>query len=319
MALCTVGNIFDDVRMLLHDTQVVGGETFTNAYLLGTAGTTGNMLGEPYRTLYSKITGASKRVQPNVRVVLPLDTSVLIPETYNIVDFSEPELIEERSAGTQIAITSTDTSTPIVVTTATPHGLSTGTEGAVSGVANTSAPWGNWYVTVTGTTTFTLNGSASDGISGSGGAFYVATTAPFTPIWPVDFAGGLDGQPQGVLGNYLWSNNRLQFRGCSNPVELRITYNASGTVPTNVNYQIAIDNCRDFLAYGTAVTAARSQGWLTQANEFRNKAYGDPSHPEELALIDLFFMGQVLTDQRIPRRQQAFRQKRYNFGTSILG
>ena len=68
-----------------------------------------------------------------------------------------------------------------------------------------------------------------------------------------------------------------------------------------------------------AVTAARSQGWLNQANEFRNKAYGDPSHPEELALIDIFFMGQVLVDQRIPRRQLPFRDKRYKFGGFLLG
>src|SRR5580704_2152717 len=255
MALCTVSQIFDDVRMLFHDTQVAGGEVFTNGYLIGTTGTSGNMLGEPYRTMYSKITGASKRVQPNVRVVLPVNTTVLIPETYNIVDFSEPELIEERVAGTQIAIASTDTSTPINVTTVAPHGLGpngTMVEGAVSGVAGTSAPWGNWFVTVTGPTTFSLNGSASDGIAGTGGALFAASTASFTEVFTTDFAGGLDGQPQSCLGNYLWSNNRLQFRGATSATELRITYYASGTVPANVNYQIAVDNCRDFLAYGVA-------------------------------------------------------------------
>jgi len=309
--------------MLLHDTQVAGGEVFTNAYLLGVNGTNGNMLGEPYRTMYSKITGASKRVQPNVRVVLPANTTVLIPTTAGIVDFGEPELIEERMAGTQIAIASTDTSTPIDVTTVAPHGLGPNgsmIEGAISGVLGTSAPWGNWFVTVTGTNTFSLNGSASDGIAGTGGAFYSATSAEFTEVWPIDFANGLDGQPQGVLGCYLWSNNRLQFRGCTGAVELRITYYATGTVPSNVNYQIAVDNCRDFLAYGVASTAAASQGWDSRAERYRNKAYGDPTHPDELALIDLFYMGQVLADQRGPaRRQLPFRDRRYKFGSYLLG
>jgi hypothetical protein len=239
---------------------------------------------------------------------------------YNIVDFSEPELIEERAAGQQIAIASTDTGTPINVTTSVAHGLTSGTELAVSGVAGTAAPWGNWIVTVTGADTFSLNGSASDGISGTGGAVYVSTTAEFTEVFASDFAGALDGQPQGVLGNYLWSNNRLQFRGCTNAQELRITYYATGTVPANVNYQIPVDNCRDFLAYGTACTAARSQTWYTMSEEFRNKAYGDPTHPEELALLDLFYMGQVMADQRGPaRRQLPFRDRRYKFGSYLLG
>src|ERR1700747_1999356 len=121
MATASVQNIFDDVRAYLGDTQVVGGEVMTNSFLLGTAASgtagSGSLFGEPYRTMFSKLTGASKRVQPNVYVVLPANTTVLIPSTYNIVDFSEPEMIEERPAPNSIAIASTDTGTPITVTT----------------------------------------------------------------------------------------------------------------------------------------------------------------------------------------------------------
>src|ERR1700744_1201347 len=323
MATCTVQNVFDDVRSILSDTQVAGGEVFNNNYLLtgyttgGVLGS-GSLLGEAYRSMFGKITGGSKRVQPNVHIVLPANTTVLIPYTYNIIDFSEPELIEERPAGSSIVIASTDTSTPINVTTAAPHGLGPNgsqTEGAVGAVANTPAPWGNWFVTITSPTTFTLNGSASDGIAGVGGAFYPSTTTPFTTVFPTDLVTTLDGQPQNVLASYLWSNNRLQFRGCTNAVELRITYYASGAAPINPNYVIQVDNCRDFLATATAANAARSKRWTSMYEDLRNKAYGDPSHPDEDSLIDLFYRSQVMADQRGPqRRQYPFRDRRYRFG-----
>lgn len=324
MATATVQQILDDVRGILSDTQKTGGEVFTNAKLLGTgANGGGSLFGEPYRSMFSKLSGASKRVQPNVYVVLPAKTTVLIPSTFNILDFAEPEMIEERPATNSITITSTDTSTPIVVTTSAPHNLGpngTIAEGAVSGVAATPAPWGNWFVTVTGATTFTLNGSASDGIAGTGGSFYPSSNQSFTEVFSSDFAAAIDGAPASALGTYLWANGRLQFRGATQPIQLRITYYASGTAPTNPNYVIPIDNCRDFLATATAANAARSNGWKLMYEDLRNKAYGDPSHPEELSLLDLFYMAQVLADQRGPsRRQRPFRDHRYKFGGYMLG
>jgi hypothetical protein len=332
VAFCTVQAVLDDVRGYLSDTQVVGGEVFTNAYLLGTQGSgvagNGSLFGEPYRSMFAKMIGGSKRVQPNVDVVLPAYTSQLIPETVGITDFSEPEYIEERMATTPVAILSTDTGTPITVTTVAAHGLTTQTEGAVTGVTATgssgslpcSAPWGRYFITVTGPSTFTLNGSASDGIPGSGGNFYVESTLPFTQVTPTDYAATLDGLPQQCLGSYLWSNNRLQFRGATSATELRITYYSSGNSPTSPNFLIPIDNCRDFLSVATAANAASAKGWNDKAQGLRNRAYGDPSHPEEQSLLDLFWAGQVLASQRGPQRRQApFRDKIYRFGSYLLG
>src|SRR6185436_14205879 len=303
------------------------GELFTNNFLLtgatsgGTPGS-GSLFGEPYRTMYSKITGASKRVQNSVYITLPANTTVVIPVTYGIVDFSEPEQIEERQAPTAVAITSTSAATPIVVTTSAPHGYSIGSmvEGAVSGVLGTAAPWGNWFATVTGATTFTLNGSASDGIAGTGGAFYPSGNFSFTEVFPVDLMAALDGAPGPTLGNYLWANGRLTFRGATGNVQLRMTYYASGTAPISPNYTIWIDNCRDFLSTATAANAAQAKQWFPMAERLRNKAYGDPMHPQEDSLIDLFYRSQVMADQRGPtRRQGAFRDKRARWGAYLLG
>lgn len=327
MAVCTVQNCFDDVRAYLGDTGVVGGEVFTNNFLLGTSASgvagSGSLFGEPYRSLYSKLTGGSKIVEPTVVIVIPANTTVVIPTTYNIVDFGAPEMLEERTAPTGIPIASTDTGTPITVTTSSPHGLGPNgsmTEGVVSAVAGTAAPWGNWFATITNATQFTLNGSASDGLAGTGGAFYPENDMSYTEVFNSDFVSALDGFPQETLGNYCWQNGRLLFRGATGNIELRISYYASGSAPTNPNYVIWIDDCRDFLSTATASNAARAKGWRSVAEDLRNKAYGDPSHPEETSLIDLFFARQVLADQRGPaRRQRPFRDRRYKWGAYLLG
>lgn len=318
MGLVTVQQILDDARSNLSDNLLVPtGESFPNNVLLP-------LLHEPYRSMFARLMGPSKQVQKDIYVVLPANTSVMIPSTYSITDFNAPVMVEERTAPDPVAITSTDTGTPITVTTTNPHNLGpngTVAQGTVGAVANTFAPWGNWFVTVTGTNTFTLNGSGSDGVAGTGGSFYVENQMAWTEVYPLDLpAAGLDGQPGQVLGNYIWQNNQLLFRGATIPIQLRITYRASGTPPTNPNYTIPIDNCADFLIAALTANAARSKGWMSMYETWRNQAYGDPSHPEEQSLLDLFFNGQVLSAQNgPPRRQMPFRDRRYRFGTYMLG
>jgi len=319
MATATLQEIFQDVRGFLADTgylnSIPTGESFTNAVLPV-------FFAEPYRTMFGRLQGASKRVQRVVYVVLPATTSVLIPRTYGIEDFSEPEMVEERPATNATAISTTSTTTPIVVTTAAPHGLTIGSvvQGTICNVLNTSAPWGMWFATVTDVDKFSLNGSASDGVAGAGGAFYFASQEQFTEVTPIDlWAQGLDGPAQTVLGVYLWINEMMQFRGAGIPIQLRITYYASGTAPTNPNYVIQIDNCRDFLAKATAANAAASRGWIDIADRLKLEAYGDGSM-QNIGLLETFMAGQYLALQRGPqRRQLPFRDKRTKFGTYLLG
>jgi len=314
VATCTLQNVFDDARGLLHDTAVAGGEVWTNTALQV-------HFNEPYRTLFGRLMGASKDVQRVVYITVPANQSILIPSVAGIVDMNAPEMVEERPAPTSIEITSTDTGTPITATTTAPHGLSGITQGSISGVVGTAAPWGVWFVTPTGLSTFTLNGSASDGIAGTGGAFYNTSLEQFSEVLPVDLSvAGLDGPPQDRLGYYLWLNNQFQFRGATQAIQLRITYYASGTPPQTSGYTINIDNARDFLAYATASNAAKANGWDSMAANLYKRAYTDPADPTTPGLLDVFFIGQVLGAQRGPaRRQLPFRDKRYRFGTYVMG
>lgn len=316
MATCTLQNVFDAARGYLRDTQVSGGETWTNTNLQV-------HFAEAYRRLFNALSGVSKRVQHIAYVTLPANTTVLIPAAYGITDFAEPEVIEERAAPTAITLTSCNTATPIVMV-ATAHGLGTAgqmVEGTVAGVSGTAAPLGRWFATIIDANDFSLNGSVGD-VAGTGGTFTPWSQLPFTEVQPIDLAEqGLDGVPQQALGVYLWANEQLQFRGASQPAQLRMTYWASGSPPSNSATIINIDNSIDFLAGATAANAARASQWFALADQLKFTAFGASQEADGLGgLLGDFIRIQVLTMQRGPqRRQLPFREKRERFGSFILG
>ena len=69
----------------------------------------------------------------------------------------------------QLAVTGATFATPIQITTTTPHGLSTGNPAIVAGVLGNTSANGEWVVTVTGASTFTLNGSVGNAAYTGGG------------------------------------------------------------------------------------------------------------------------------------------------------
>lgn len=317
MANPTLQDVFDAARGYLHDTQVNGGEVFTNTALQ-------QSFNQPYREMFSRLMGVSKRVQRITYVNLPPLTTILIPSAYAINDFDEPEVIEERPAQNAIAIATTSNATPIVVATVSPHGLgSSGTqvEGTISGVSGTSGPLGLWFATIIDATSFSLNGSVTDGTAGTGGSFVPQSQQQYVEVLPIDLAEeGIDGLPGQYLGVYLWNSERLQFRGATGTQQLRITYWASGSPPTNANTVINIDNCIDFLACATAGNAARGVGWYQLADQLKEQAYGSPDAGQAAGgLLGQFVAIQVSTMQRGPQRRRApFRPKRSRYGSYLI-
>jgi hypothetical protein len=184
-------------------------------------------------------------------------------------------------------------------------------------VSGTYGPWGQWYATVVDANNFTLNGSGTNGSSGTGGYFTTTQQYQFTPMSSIDLANqGLDGQPTSYLQVYLWENQRFFFRGANQQQQLRITYWASGTPPANTSTVINIDNCIDFLANATAYKACMSLGWEEFAETFRQCAYGDGT--QGAGLIGDFVNFQVRQLQKGPlRRLLPFRPKKSKFGSWV--
>lgn len=73
-------------------------------------------------------------------------------------------------AGTAyFVITAATNATPIAITTSAPHGYATGQQVRITSVLGNTAANGVWTITVTGSTTFTLNGSTGSGAYTAGG------------------------------------------------------------------------------------------------------------------------------------------------------
>lgn len=317
MAVCTLANVQDAARGVLNDTQVSTGEIFNNAKLQP-------FFARAYRDMFRVLMGAGTRVTHIVYVVLPANTTVLIPRVapYYITDMAEPELVEQRLATNSIAITSTSAATPITITTTSPHGLGSNglvVAGQIYGVQGTMESWGNWFATITGASTLTLNGSSA-GVAGTGGYFYGQSTQQFTEVTPIDLPNqGIDGTPQQVIDCYLWANSQMNFRGANQDSELRITYYASGDPPSNTSTTIGIDDALDFLSIATAAHAAHSNGWYQMSESLREQAYGNTADDGRGGLLGKFLNIQVLAQQRGPvRRGQPFRSKRSKFGSYIF-
>lgn len=86
----------------------------------------------------------------------------------------------ELYSGTTFSISSTSNTTPIVVTTSAPHGLSNGNTVLIWGCGNTNAN-GKWVISSVGATTMTLDTSTAGGTLGGGsGSVAIAGSGAFT-------------------------------------------------------------------------------------------------------------------------------------------
>lgn len=315
MASYTLQNIFDAARGYLNDVQIPGGETWLDSQLQV-------HFNEAWRRVWRAMSNSgSKRIEHVVTINFPAGTTVLIPATYNITDFGEPSIIEERLAATALNIVSSSTTTPITLNIPN-HGLSGNGYCTVSGVSGTQAPWGYWGFTIVDVNTVSLNGSLSDGVAGTGGILALNSILRWTEVQPADRANQtLDGVPSLYLGSYLWTNEQLLFRGCVNTQQLRITYWSSGNPPTNPNTVLGFDDCIDFVACVTAGNAANANGWYAAADRLFNKAFGQSQDPDEIGGLLLEFINLQIKSQQKgpPARRGPFRLIRGKFGQSILG
>lgn len=113
--------------------------------------------------------------------ITPANVGILLRREHNAVSSSSSlisqNVITQKYTSNSIAeinITGASNASPISITTSTSHGFVTGQLVNISGVVGNTAANGNWIITVTGSTTFTLNGSSGNGSYTSGGVATVA-------------------------------------------------------------------------------------------------------------------------------------------------
>jgi hypothetical protein len=77
------------------------------------------------------------------------------------------------------SISSITNTSPVAVTTSSPHGRASGDYVLVQGVSGVNAPNGIWQITVLSATQFILQGSTASGVYGAGGTVYLGQGASF--------------------------------------------------------------------------------------------------------------------------------------------
>lgn len=206
----------------------------------------------------------------NLLVTKPNETSATTIDVLTTYDFMAvnttlyftPSAYGGAVVGT--AITGATNATPIVITTSTAHGRTTGQQVAVINVLGNLAANGYWTITVLSTTTFSLDGSAGSGAYLSGGlVVYLATATDFIDgVWKFQNNVTADGDAYSVTTYYLHTPlilccisryaSRVISGGCSNADLKRYTELKTQLERANDAFDCgAYDNAQDIVDHIT--------------------------------------------------------------------
>lgn len=240
----------------------------------------GSLLDPFFALAYSELFRASQMMQ-NARVQrenyydLPAYTSVLDPATAGITNLGEPEILEERGGVTEVAITNAVAGTGLVTITAAGHPFITGDQAVIFGVLGlTDDVNGIFTVSVTNSSTFTLNGCTATGTYTATTGTAAKSTEPFNLLTGPQRIRDVLSAPGTTLGRYAWEQDIFYFPPCSALRQLRITYTLSGAAPATTNAIVQFDDSLDFLSLRTAGLALAARGNRLKAAELNNLAVG---------------------------------------------
>lgn len=217
-------------------------------------------------------------IQREVYYTLPADTGVLFPSQLGVNDFAEPVRIWERGGVTTTAIADTADGSPITVRTSTAHGRSTNDRVELNGVNGVPGYVNrDWFITVTDSTHFRLNGSIAGGSNGTGGTV-MYSLGRFIEVLPADAIPSY--QPPGqTLGGYKWQSGALWFPGSSEARQLWIEYLANENPPISGVIGFANGRELNFMKHATAAHFCPKRQ-IPQGPQLKMDAYGSSGEPD---------------------------------------
>jgi len=268
----TVANVMDAARSHLGDTEIAGGQLWTNAALQ-------TFLNQAYGEMLRAFAQSSiARIYRRSYYNLPANTSYLAPATASITNFGEPAVhsgVAERAVRNTSTVTGAALGAGFVdLTTAAPHAFVAGQIVVVFGVAGLSDDVNDlWSVEVPGATIVRLLGSVATGAWTSGGT--VSDSAEeFVDLDAVATIDSWPNAPVAALGRYAWLGDAFRFWPAATVRQIRLTYSLSANAPSTGS--LAVDDSRDFLAARAAALAAGSGGARGRAGELNILAMGNP-------------------------------------------
>ena len=257
MAVATYqGDLTPLVRNLLGDTDVSGGDLFTDTEIHPSFVSAWDEL---MSLMAADQIPTAKRIWYHI---LPAYTTILYPSQAGITDLDSLVNLRERPAVTQIGLTACASGTggAIQLTTATPHGFTTNQLTQVMDIGGVKGANGQWYVTVVDPSNLLLNGSifpSDAAYVANSGAVEPENTDQFIQVHRREELSQRD--PDSRLLDFAWREDNFQFIGATSDVQLEITYLSDGTAPGTTG-SLVYDGIQNALAYRTAALLAYKHG-----------------------------------------------------------
>jgi len=270
MAQPTLTEVYSHTRSKCGDTEVSGGQIYTDTLLLP-------HIQEATRALWRGLRNlAVPRVKRTFYYTLAANTSFLplSPETIT-ADFSQPaDMVAQRGGLTSVAISNVvQSGNNLVVTTSSNHNLSTGDIVVLEQIGGIR--WVNVLtpVVVDSSTQITVNGLIGSGTYTVGG-YVVTSNNEFDEVPWADYLPSATTQSTPWIAACVYANRSFQFAPSSENRQLRIQYWSSSTVPAIGADVIAFDDCIDFISMYAGAEACESQGAASRAAKLRTQAVG---------------------------------------------
>lgn len=269
MSFPTLTELYESTRAKCGDTEVSGGQIYTNAVLLP-------HIQEAVRVMWRGLRNlAVPRVHKVFYFTLPANTSILHPSTALITDFSEPAgLVSARGGITSAAVTgATPGTSSLSVTCSGGHGLTTGNSVVLQQLAGLNGANVLCAVTVSSSTVFTANGVVATGTYTSGGTV-VTSQNEFAQLVLVRELPASSTQVSAELSMYVYQEGVFRFIPASNDRQVRVPYWSSATVPSTGSDQVGFNDSIDFISIYAAAEACSSQGADARYAKLMNQAVG---------------------------------------------
>ena len=288
----TSQNVFDLVRAILGDTEVSSGQIYTNQFLQGKSGSTptSGPAQSAYNWLFERMrTFNDRRARRTSFALVNANINYVAPATIGIANMGNPIDIWERGTVTSYAITnavptaaSTGVDPFVQLTVAHGGALKSGQTVEVYLVGGLSDDINDyWTISVPDNNHINLLGcTAVDNPAYTASTGLVLSSTEAWPIQPMNRSYDLFQEstanqlttPGTSFVNWQWQTAIIRFPPCSVAREIKLNYNLSGTIPTDPNVSLGIDDCLNVLAYKMAAVAGGSKMIQARRMELESRA-----------------------------------------------
>jgi hypothetical protein len=268
MARPTIAQINSKIRDLLGDTEVAGGQEFTDArnfYAIKSAWTA---------MIQAMVRKDISLVQTVAYVNIPAYTSSFIPTSVGIYDMGAPTELRQRSVGgsrtvLSVALASSGGLNHLDCTLDSPHGLSDGANVVVFKAAGMDIfnvnMNGAWTITVPSPSVARLMGCEIIGNYTNNSATLSWSMEEFNPN-PIPFVDIIHPrQPMSTIQYCCWRDGKFYISPANNPRQLQIQYLIFSEIPDTFNNTLPVDGCLEFLSHYAAAQRIASVAEGTSA------------------------------------------------------